>query len=224
MQKDQERGARRIKNVQPQCRTWMRGPVLLLTDYVEAKIHNITLALKGVNNLPVAPGAIFSFWHVVGRPTSARGFMPGRSLLGGQLRPDYGGGLCLLRRAAASVVRTATVFWVFPATGPWILSWTGEEPASGRAGCRVPRAGGPAETQANIVAADARRWVLQSGRTAGRSSFLQNPGRRRSGQAAGFRPAAVRIRLSRVSARHEHPDRDCQTAPERECGATFRCC
>ena len=26
----------------------------------------------------------------------------------------------------------------------------------------MPRAGGPAETQANIVAADARRWVLQS--------------------------------------------------------------
>ena len=69
---------------------------ILLTDYVEAKIHNITLALKRVNNLPVAPGAIFSFWHVVGRPTSARGFMPGRSLLGGQLRPDYGGGLCQL--------------------------------------------------------------------------------------------------------------------------------
>jgi vancomycin resistance protein VanW len=69
---------------------------ILPTDYVEAKIHNITLALKRVNNLPVAPGAIFSFWQVVGRPGSARGFVPGRSLLAGQLRPDYGGGLCHL--------------------------------------------------------------------------------------------------------------------------------
>ena len=69
---------------------------ILPTDYVEAKIHNITLALKRMNNLPVAPGAIFSFWHVVGRPTSARGFVPGRSLLAGQLRPDFGGGLCQL--------------------------------------------------------------------------------------------------------------------------------
>ena len=69
---------------------------ILPTDYVEAKIHNITLALKRVNNLPLAPGAIFSFWSVVGRPTSARGFVPGRSLLAGQLRPDYGGGLCQL--------------------------------------------------------------------------------------------------------------------------------
>ena len=66
------------------------------TDYVEAKIHNFALALKCVNNLPIPHGAVFSFWNLVGRPTAARGFMPGRSLLAGQLRPDYGGGLCQL--------------------------------------------------------------------------------------------------------------------------------
>lgn len=69
---------------------------ILPTEYVEAKIHNITLALKRVNNLLIPSGSIFSFWHVVGRPTGARGFLPGRSLLAGQLRPDYGGGLCQL--------------------------------------------------------------------------------------------------------------------------------
>ena len=69
---------------------------ILATDYVDAKVHNITLALKRVNNLLIPPGAIFSFWHVVGRPTRARGFVPGRSLLAGQLRPDYSGGLCQL--------------------------------------------------------------------------------------------------------------------------------
>jgi vancomycin resistance protein VanW len=69
---------------------------ILPTEYVETKIHNITLALKRVNNLLIPPGAIFSFWHVVGRPTGARGFLPGRSLLAGELRPDYGGGLCQL--------------------------------------------------------------------------------------------------------------------------------
>ena len=35
-----------------------------------------------------------SFWRVVERPTQARGFQPDRSLLGGQLVADYGGGLC----------------------------------------------------------------------------------------------------------------------------------
>jgi vancomycin resistance protein VanW len=69
---------------------------ILATDYVEAKVHNITLAIKWVNDLLIPPGAIFSFWHVVGRPTGARGFLPGRSLLAGELRPDYGGGLCQL--------------------------------------------------------------------------------------------------------------------------------
>jgi hypothetical protein len=39
---------------------------------------------------------LHSFWHVVGRPSVARGFLPGRSLLAGELRPDYGGGLCQL--------------------------------------------------------------------------------------------------------------------------------
>ena len=66
----------------------------MATEYVEAKVHNVTLALKSVNDLLIPPRAIFSFWHVVGRPTGARGFMPGRSLLVGELRPNYGGGLC----------------------------------------------------------------------------------------------------------------------------------
>ena len=69
---------------------------ILPTDYVEAKIHNMTIAARGLENLPVPPQGILSFWHVVGRPSRSRGFLPGRSLLGGQLRPDYGGGLCQL--------------------------------------------------------------------------------------------------------------------------------
>ena len=69
---------------------------VLATDYVQAKLHNIETARRRLENLPVPPDGIFSFWSVVGRPTAARGFLPGRSLLGGQLMPDYGGGLCQL--------------------------------------------------------------------------------------------------------------------------------
>ncbi|SPE56614.1 putative vancomycin resistance protein [Verrucomicrobia bacterium] len=69
---------------------------ILPTDYVQAKIHNMTIGARRLENLPVPPQGIFSFWQVVGRPTRSRGFQPGRSLLGGQLRPDYGGGLCQL--------------------------------------------------------------------------------------------------------------------------------
>jgi len=69
---------------------------VLPTDYVRAKIHNIETARRCLENLPVPPRGIFSFWRVVGRPTPVRGFQPGRSLLGGQLQADYGGGLCQL--------------------------------------------------------------------------------------------------------------------------------
>jgi len=69
---------------------------ILPTDYVHAKVHNLRLAIENLSNLAVPPGHIFSFWRLVGRPTRARGFLPGRSLLGGQLRPDFGGGLCQL--------------------------------------------------------------------------------------------------------------------------------
>ncbi len=66
------------------------------TDYVEAKIHNIQLGMRPLQNLVVPPQKILSFWLVVGRPTPVRGFRPGLSLLGGRLAPDYGGGLCQL--------------------------------------------------------------------------------------------------------------------------------
>jgi vancomycin resistance protein VanW len=69
---------------------------ILLTDYVEAKIRNIEIAVTQLQNVPVPPGGIFSFWHIVGRPAKARGFLPGRSLVGGRLEADYGGGLCQL--------------------------------------------------------------------------------------------------------------------------------
>jgi vancomycin resistance protein VanW len=69
---------------------------ILPTDYAQAKIHNIETACKSFENLPVPPRGIFSFWRVVGRPTESGGFRPGRSLLGGELQPDYGGGLCQL--------------------------------------------------------------------------------------------------------------------------------
>jgi vancomycin resistance protein VanW len=69
---------------------------ILATEYAEAKIHNIQLGIRQLQNLVVPPQRILSFWLVVGRPTPARGFRPGRSLLGGRLVPDYGGGLCQL--------------------------------------------------------------------------------------------------------------------------------
>jgi len=69
---------------------------ILKTDHVQAKIHNLTAAAKCLENLPVPPQGALSFWKAVGRPSRSRGFQPGRSLLGGRLCTDFGGGLCQL--------------------------------------------------------------------------------------------------------------------------------
>src|SRR4051812_47596441 len=68
------------------------------SDHREAKLHNMALAASAINGVTLPTDGIFSFWHMVGRPSAARGFLPGRSLLGGRLALDYGGGLCPLFR------------------------------------------------------------------------------------------------------------------------------
>jgi len=64
------------------------------TAHAEAKRRNLALAAAAINGIVLEPGAIFSFWHIVGRPTARRGFVPGRSLVAGRVELDHGGGLC----------------------------------------------------------------------------------------------------------------------------------
>jgi vancomycin resistance protein VanW len=69
---------------------------ILKTSHVDSKIHNIGIAIRLIENVVIEPQQILSFWRLVGRPRPARGFQPGRSLLGGRIVADYGGGLCQL--------------------------------------------------------------------------------------------------------------------------------
>lgn len=62
----------------------------------DAKRHNISRAAEVIHTVAVQPGEIFSFWSILGRPTLQRGYRAGRSLLGGSLVLDEGGGLCQL--------------------------------------------------------------------------------------------------------------------------------
>lgn len=66
---------------------------------VAGKIHNLRLALRGIDGVEVPAGAVFSFWAQVGRATRRRGFVAGRELRGGCLVPSVGGGLCQLSNA-----------------------------------------------------------------------------------------------------------------------------
>jgi VanW like protein len=60
------------------------------------KVHNLRLALGGIDGVEVPAGETFSFWKQVGRPSRARGFVDGRELREGCLIASPGGALCQL--------------------------------------------------------------------------------------------------------------------------------
>ena len=64
--------------------------------FFEGKLANIRLGAALLDGVVVRPGEIFSFWALVGRPTQKAGFRTGRSVRGGAVAGDVGGGLCQL--------------------------------------------------------------------------------------------------------------------------------
>jgi vancomycin resistance protein VanW len=78
----------------------------LIKDYGESdprymqwqynKVTNLNIAIKKINLCVIHPGEIFSFWNVVGRPTSQKGYLEGMELSRGKARAGIGGGLCQL--------------------------------------------------------------------------------------------------------------------------------
>lgn len=69
---------------------------IYITDLSQNKIHNLNLAIQRIQNILIEPGEIFSFWHLVGKPDKAKGYLIGRSLIQNELKANYGGGLCQL--------------------------------------------------------------------------------------------------------------------------------
>jgi vancomycin resistance protein VanW len=66
------------------------------TDTVAGKVQNISIAIASINYLVIQPGQVFSFWRLVGNPTAKKGYQKSRSIVGGQLVAETGGGLCQL--------------------------------------------------------------------------------------------------------------------------------
>lgn len=65
-----------------------------MTAFAEGKLENIRLGAAALDGVTVAPGEIFSFWALVGEPSAAAGFALGRSIRGGEVGGEVGGGLC----------------------------------------------------------------------------------------------------------------------------------
>lgn len=60
------------------------------------KVKNLQLAIATINQGVIQPGETFSIWKMVGRPSAAKGYLPGLALHNGQISTDIGGGLCQL--------------------------------------------------------------------------------------------------------------------------------
>jgi vancomycin resistance protein VanW len=58
------------------------------------KIESLHVAVSFVDGVVIEPGEVFSFWKLVGKPVSRRGFPPGPQLSNGELVSMEGGGLC----------------------------------------------------------------------------------------------------------------------------------
>ena len=64
------------------------------SDHWEGKLHNLRVAARALDGVALAPGEIFSFWTLLGRPTPSRGFAIGRAIRADRIEADAGGGLC----------------------------------------------------------------------------------------------------------------------------------
>ncbi len=60
------------------------------------KLHNLSLAIKQINNIIIQPGQVFSFWNLVGNPSEKKGYQKSRSIVRGEIETAVGGGLCQL--------------------------------------------------------------------------------------------------------------------------------
>ena len=69
---------------------------IMPSEFFENKVHNITRGAALLNHNLVGAKKNWSFWHRIGRPNAANGFLPGRNIVRGKLVALTGGGLCQL--------------------------------------------------------------------------------------------------------------------------------
>lgn len=76
---------------------WLKGGFTTYFDEGQAeRSSNIRLAAKALDGVNVYPGEVLSFNDAVGERTEARGFLPARVIVGGEISQGVGGGVCQL--------------------------------------------------------------------------------------------------------------------------------
>ncbi len=80
----------------PEARTRISRATTTLLDKSENRLKNIRLAAKSINAYILKPGEVFSFNQIVGKRTEERGYLPAATIINGEKKEDYGGGVCQL--------------------------------------------------------------------------------------------------------------------------------
>jgi vancomycin resistance protein VanW len=62
----------------------------------ENKITNLSIASSKIDGIIIYPGQVFSFWKLVGKTTSNKGYIEGMQLSMGEVKTGVGGGICQL--------------------------------------------------------------------------------------------------------------------------------
>jgi vancomycin resistance protein YoaR len=75
----------------------------------ENRVHNIELAASYLNNYFLAPGEIFSFNSIIGNTTPEKGYKEAPIIIGGELVPGFGGGICQLSTTLYNAVLLANL-------------------------------------------------------------------------------------------------------------------
>lgn len=65
-------------------------------EYQYNKIINLKIATKKLDKIIIHPGETFSYWKLIGKTTSKKGYVPGMVLFCGNYKKALGGGLCQL--------------------------------------------------------------------------------------------------------------------------------
>jgi vancomycin resistance protein VanW len=60
------------------------------------KVKNLEIAVSELDGIVLKPEEVFSYWKLIGKPTSRKGYLPGMQLDHGKLKAEIGGGLCQL--------------------------------------------------------------------------------------------------------------------------------
>ena len=93
----------------PESKVRISRAVTTLLDKSENRLKNIRLAANSINAYVLKPDQTFSFNQIVGKRTKERGYLPAATIIEGEKKEDYGGGVCQLASTVYQAAKSANL-------------------------------------------------------------------------------------------------------------------